>query len=159
MLYANCRQYVSTANANNRLRCFFYISKKLAEDERAQTEGVLIAVLLVMPRVPDLDHGFVKRLWKVEQTAFPVKGSVHGLCYLPKLASKHGLVQELIFQYVSVMMQLGLLVDVHIEKEEGKVLQELLNIGVTREGLPTSIGGSWTFIEAMAWCRARTLET
>jgi hypothetical protein len=81
VVFGDGRQCVSTSNATSKLRCVFYLAKKLAEDERAQTEGVLAVVLLRMPRVQDFDHGFVKRLWALVGKGFPVKLQAHCLCY------------------------------------------------------------------------------
>ena len=162
VVFGDGRQCVSTSNATSKLRYVFYLAKKLAEDERAQTEGVLAVVLLLMPRVQDFDHGFVKRLWALVGKGFPVKLQAHCLCNLPKVSGKHYLVQEVISTHVRYIMELGLRfgdAHIHFEREDGEVLEELLDMGLTREGLPTSmIGGSWTFFSAGAWCSARAFE-
>ena len=80
VLFGDRRQCVSTSNATSKLRCCFYAVKKLAEDERAQTEGILGLVLLVMPRLQDFDRGYIKRMASLMETAFPLKLYAHCLC-------------------------------------------------------------------------------
>ena len=86
-----------------------------------------------MPRLQDFDRGYIKRMASLMDTAFPLKLYAHCLCYLPQKAGKHYLVQELISKYVICVMECVsrfVDVDVHIEREEGELLQELLDMGL-----------------------------
>jgi hypothetical protein len=161
VVFADRRQWVSTANATNRLRCVFYMAKIVAEDERAQTEGILLFIVVVLPRLPDFHHSFVKKMVSLIESALPIRVHLHCLCYLPKTSVKLFMAQEVINRFWSYILEGGLqFLDVvaHVERQEGEVLRDLLGMGLTREGVPTSAGGSRHFVEDMNWCRARALE-
>ena len=157
-IYCDRRQWIASATVQSKLRCTFYIVQKLSEDERAQTEGVLVFILLVMPKVIDFDQTFVKKVWQSLETFYPAKAQMHCLCYLPKTEKHAYLVQELIAQYVNNLMERNCDVEVHIEREKGEILEALEDLGLAREGIPTTVGGNWHFVEALNWCRARILE-
>eukprot|EP00527_Entomoneis_sp_CCMP2396_P006782 CAMPEP_0198149844 /NCGR_PEP_ID=MMETSP1443-20131203/48394_1 /TAXON_ID=186043 /ORGANISM="Entomoneis sp., Strain CCMP2396" /LENGTH=154 /DNA_ID=CAMNT_0043814989 /DNA_START=114 /DNA_END=578 /DNA_ORIENTATION=- len=43
--------------------------------------------------------------------------------------------------------------DVRFEREAGDLYKELTNLGFAHEGIPEELGGSWSFINSMRWCR------
>ena len=158
VVFGDRRQYVQAATTQTRVRSAFYLCHLLAQDDRAQTKGVLLFILLVMPRVQGFDRAFVQKSFSLAVHVFPIVFYVHLLNCLPKTPAKRYAVQDIISSYVLEVMDLGFCatqLTVHIEREPGQLLQELLDLGLTKEGIPTSIGGTWTYDQAAVWCRER----
>ena len=158
VVFGDRRQYVQAATTQTRVRSAFYLCHLLAQDDRAQTKGVLLFILLVMPRVQGFDRAFVQKSFSLAVHVFPIVFYVHLLNCLPKTPAKRYAVQDIISSYVLEVMDLGFCatqLTVHIEREPGQLLQELLDLGLTKEGIPTSIGGTWTYDQVAVWCRER----
>ena len=84
--YCDRRQFVPSLGADNRLRTVFYLMRLLAQDERAQVEGILVVILLVTPRVQQVDYPFVRKAFELVLHAMPVKAQWHLLNFPPKPA-------------------------------------------------------------------------
>eukprot|EP00522_Entomoneis_paludosa_P002888 CAMPEP_0172468642 /NCGR_PEP_ID=MMETSP1065-20121228/61743_1 /TAXON_ID=265537 /ORGANISM="Amphiprora paludosa, Strain CCMP125" /LENGTH=454 /DNA_ID=CAMNT_0013226071 /DNA_START=173 /DNA_END=1537 /DNA_ORIENTATION=- len=127
----------------------------MSEDPRSQTEGILCFILLVVPRVLDFDQEYIKTAYPLLVHAAPLKFKYRILCHLPKIG-KNYMVQKIISSYVQVMVGAGMSfsdIEIHIEKEEGALMQQLIDLGLSPEGIPTSLGGTWAFTQALDWCR------
>jgi len=156
VVFTDRRQALSISCTKTRLRCCFYIVNILAEDDRAQTDGVIVLNLLVTQRAQDYDHSAAQSLRWLISDVFPIRAHIHVL----SLASggQNGMMQSIMDSYMSYMLERKSRYSefhTHIEKEEHQMLNELLAMGLTNAGIPNCLGGSWDFIEAMNWCRAR----
>ena len=115
-------------------------------------------VLLTTPRVQGYDPNFIRRIYTLGKHVLPIKWQLHVLNYLPKSPAKRFAVQDLITSYVAEIMKIGFGpedTEIHIEREDGQILQELLDIGLPTEGIPDAVGGSWSFEQSAKWCRER----
>ena len=157
------RQAIQTGNTvGTRARCMFYLAHLLAqEDDSSQTDGAVLLILLTMPRIHGYDKESTRKVWSLMKNVLPIKWKIHILNCLPKNPSKRYEVQDLISSYTNDMMDLGFGPDdtkVHFEREEGQLLRELMEMGLTREGIPVTLGGSWTFDSFARWCRDRAID-
>lgn len=147
---------LANATAEARLRAAFYVLAFLAREENSQSEGILAFSLMVSPRVTSLDHDFAHRLYRLINT-FPIKIHLHLLNCLPK-AGKHALVQQVMtagFAFAS--MYFGGF-QVFTERSASDMLSRLMELGLTPDGVPVSVGGTWTYENFTRWCRERNTE-
>lgn len=147
---------LANATPESRLRAAFYVLAFLAKEANVQNEGIIALSLLVSPRVQGLDHGYAHRIYRMMNT-FPIKINLHLLNCLPK-TGKHVLVQQVMtagFAFAS--MYFGGF-QVFTEKSGPDMLSRLTELGLAGEGVPVSVGGTWTYENFTRWCRERTTE-
>jgi len=153
------RQATSTFTAIVSQRCLFYFYKKLAENPRAQTEGVLFLWMLALPKLWSFDRdraAKVKRMCFLTAHVLPVKVKCRIICQLTKSAN-HYTVQGVIAKGVRTVtshVPFESILEIHIEQDPEKLSQQLLDAGLSREGIPDSIGGTWNIMKALEWCQA-----
>jgi len=160
VMFLDRRQLTSDDTPENRLRAGFYLAKKIAQDERAQTEGVTMLVLLSGPGLFTVDYDYCKTAWGLVANIFPVKIKFRILCLLPE-AGKQYIVQQMISTYVKCMVDRGLClgdIDIHIEREDGDICKELMDLGMAEAGIPSSVGGLWHYVECIVWCNTLVEE-
>ncbi|KAL7559782.1 hypothetical protein ACA910_003341 [Epithemia clementina (nom. ined.)] len=167
--YCDRRQFVPSLAADNRLRTLFYLVRILAEDERAQVEGVVMLILLVTPaRVQEIDCAFVRKAFDLLVNAMPIKVKFHILNFPPKAATsaqsilKQYKVQDLILSYISNIMDVGLNfaedMSMHFERDDGDLYQFMeTELHMTKAGIPFTYGGDWNFVECINWSRKQAL--
>mmetsp|Transcript_36636 Transcript_36636/g.76263 ORF Transcript_36636/g.76263 Transcript_36636/m.76263 type:complete len:487 (-) Transcript_36636:895-2355(-) len=111
--------------------------------------------MLVTPRIARANMWFNKTAWNLAVTAFPVKVHNQMLCQLPKMG-KQSVVQNMISLYTRGMIECGVRrgdANVHVGVEEGELLKVMLDAGLQRDGIPTTVGGSWMYAQVLVWCR------
>lgn len=72
--------------------------------------------------------------------------------------NKRYILQELVTSFIGNLLDQGVAstdIEIHFEREKGQVLDELLELGLTKEGIPEIFGGSWTFHKFSTWCQQR----
>ncbi|KAL7557785.1 hypothetical protein ACA910_013062 [Epithemia clementina (nom. ined.)] len=159
--YLDRRQFIKASTPEMRLRCMFYLAHVASKDDLAQAEGVLLLILLVVPRLMGFELGYVRRALWVAKTVLPIKFRIHVLNRLPKSPDRRFAAQEVISAYVSELLHLGFGpddTDVFIERENGQMLDYLLDLGLTRQGIPAELGGSWTFDTFAKYCREQAFD-
>ncbi|KAL7572403.1 hypothetical protein ACA910_006583 [Epithemia clementina (nom. ined.)] len=183
--YCDRRQFIPSLNAANRLRGIFYLIRVLAEDERAQVDGVLVFILLVTPRVQEVDYAFVRKAFDLAVNVMPVKVKIHLINSLPKnlvsstspilpgnnsgengnASQKTSKIHDIISKYVANILPvtgLGVAQDiqVHFERQPGELLAllESPQFGLKRSSIPHGLGGTWNFVEFISWCRKQALQ-
>ncbi|KAL7573247.1 hypothetical protein ACA910_021788 [Epithemia clementina (nom. ined.)] len=191
------------------LRCFFYLAHLLLLDNgqekqqpqqqddnhnnnanhsnNVQDQGVLLLVLLVMPRLEPVDVHFVQSLLGLVKHVFPMTFHLHVLNRLPrkKIASKRWQVQDILCSFTEQLLHFGFGPDdteIHLDRQQQHpqqpaqqqpaprhpkrhqqeqendddqlpgLLQQLLNLGLTTDGIPTALGGTWSFQTFLNWC-------
>ena len=152
------RQVLQNSSTDVQVRGAFYLIHLLSKDDIAQAEGVLLLVALTMPRLQSYDTNFQRIFFSLTKLVFPVRFRIHVLNRLPRTANKRQDVHDRIVSYSTELMNLGYDASdfvIHIEQEDGKLLEALTKLGLTREGIPTELGGSWTFQDFSNWCRDR----
>ncbi|KAL7558479.1 hypothetical protein ACA910_011653 [Epithemia clementina (nom. ined.)] len=158
VVYWDRRQMVQTACANTRNRCAFYLAHLLSKNDIAQADGVLLLVLVTMPRLLGYDRVETLKALYLAKKVYPIKTKLHLLNFLPKNAAKRYEVQDIITSFVANAIDVGFdSTDtlIHFEREDGQILEELMAVGLSKEGIPTEFGGSWTFEQFAKWCRER----
>mmetsp|Transcript_11911 Transcript_11911/g.22785 ORF Transcript_11911/g.22785 Transcript_11911/m.22785 type:complete len:582 (-) Transcript_11911:161-1906(-) len=144
---------LANATPESRLRAAFYVMAFLSKEENSQSEGILALSLLVSPRVQGLDHGYEHRIYRLMNT-FPLKIHLHLLNCLPK-TGKHALVQQVMTSgFAFASMYFGGF-QVFTEKSGTDMLARLTELGLTADGVPVSVGGTWTYENFTRWCRER----
>lgn len=166
VLFCDQRQYLQPTESSDQgndntsqtgIRCFFYLAHLMAKDSIAQLDGVLLLVPLVMRRLEPHDATFVNTI-ALAKTVLPIKFHTHLLNQIPTTSSKRFFVQDVISSFLSKALESGfdhVDTEVHIDREDGRILNELMDMGLTREGIPTSLGGSWQFQNFSNWCTDR----
>mmetsp|Transcript_21848 Transcript_21848/g.60744 ORF Transcript_21848/g.60744 Transcript_21848/m.60744 type:complete len:545 (+) Transcript_21848:114-1748(+) len=152
----------SESHANLVKRSPFYMTHWISQEEQAQTDGVIFLVLLALPRLQDYDRPAQKRAFTALANAFPIKYKIHLIVCPPTYAthshSKRYVLQELVTSFVGQLLESSISSDdihVHFEREKGQILDELLEVGLVREGIPNLLGGDWTFDHFSKWCQER----
>jgi len=172
VVLADRRQWIASTTTENKLRAFFYICKHLAKDDRAQAEdtgGVLLIGVPASRRNFDsqLHHSFSQRCWGLITTAMPVRMQMHLICFVPKqqqqqpqgatLSSYKAIfMQEAVSKHLVGILDHNLPFDCHVALDEDGMKQQLMSkLNLTEVGLPNFLGGKWTFVDAMHWCRTQ----
>lgn len=160
------RQHVPSMSMANRHRGNMYLSHIMNLDDSAQTDGVLCLVLLALPRLQDYNHEGMYTAFKASRECLPQKAHIHLLNLPPtsKAAAQSNKiyeVQDLVTSYIDNLMKGGYDtsdITAHFEREKGQLYKELLELGLTHEGIPETLGGAWTFNSFAAWCQERARE-
>jgi len=166
-------QWLSSTSRENRARAIFYVVKKTAQDLRAQTDGVLCLLLFLQPRVRATDNTLRNEIWDLVETAFPLKVRFHLLNILPKTLrgivpsfdgapamSKQSFIQRIVTKAKERTDKNWFFrkIEVHFEHNDGELRQQMMNLGLERDGIPTCIGGDWSYARSMRWCEAQAIE-
>ncbi|KAL7578688.1 hypothetical protein ACA910_009826 [Epithemia clementina (nom. ined.)] len=153
------RKFLPNVSLEAHLRCTYYWCKVLAEDDVTQVDGALVIVIAVTPRCKGpLMAELIRERTSLFQTIFPVKFKFH-LLSIPSQTSKTSFGSEVISDAVSLIRQnyssASENIRVHVENEPNQILNELLELGLTKEGIPLLLGGQWRFEDFSDWCRDR----
>ena len=154
--YADRRQHLPSCDAEARLRCTFYLAHLASKDSLTQTDGVLVLVLLNNKRVMGFDLDYARKSSHLLRHVLPIKFRHHILNFMPTTMTRRYTAQNIITNYLSELLNIGFGPSdtrVHFERENGQILRELMELGLTKEGIPTDLGGSWTFDMFSDWCR------
>ena len=101
------------SSTENKLRCLFYLMKVLAEDDRAQIDGVLVFAVVFTPRFSKLNLAWMHQSIYLTANAFPVKTHLHLLNFVP-LQKK----ESLVTQAVDLVVKVRLAIDLELPFEE-----------------------------------------
>lgn len=138
----------------SRLRCLFYWFSMAAQSSKAQTDGVVVLRLL---NKANIDRVELQRVLHFARDALPVRISSFHLCCRPPSGAKRTYLQTII----PITTQLFRDEDsgkchVHVTTSEKDMLPKLEPYGLTKESLPTTLGGTWMYSKLSAWIKQRS---
>ena len=149
--------WTQTATDENKLRAWFYAMCIVCKDILSQMDGLLIGLaVLVTPRSRcEFDWEFAHRLSHLGSKVFPVRPCGHFVSipirrkhHLIATASK-AVVELCRYWYKDPKMYF------HVESEPNQILKELMNVGLSKRGIPMAFGGDWTTEDWYNWCQER----
>ena len=135
-----------------RLRVLFYIGNMLAENRKNQTEGSRFVVILSKI---SLDGGFSKTL-EIAQEVLPSRNYDVHIVHVPGDSNKKTFMEKFVPPMLKI---LGSFLEgntkVHVKETKSALLEELESLDFERSGLPSAIGGTWTYDQFYYWQEAR----
>ncbi|KAL7563547.1 hypothetical protein ACA910_002215 [Epithemia clementina (nom. ined.)] len=155
-LFLDRRKYLPYSTPESRLRCLFYACQILAKDDRAQTEGVLLLILLVTQRAIPLDLPYARSVLSLLYNAMPIKFNVH-VFNMPHPKKIHMVQEMLTSGNLLQMLQLFNSVGVHTvdgdepEQKMKRILEE--ELGLDKKDIPVALGGDFRAEDFLSRCR------
>ena len=160
VVFCDRRQHIPSLDRKCRLRCLFYLESTM--DESAYRDGMYTVTLVVTTRNEEVDKDYINRSVLFADQISPVKNQFLFLNKPPKNNHKYYEVQEFLSDYIRTAMDKAtfsfLNLDVIFEREEGDIYRELERLGLNPEGIPTSVGGKWTYVEWNRACLQQALK-
>ncbi|KAL7579243.1 hypothetical protein ACA910_011402 [Epithemia clementina (nom. ined.)] len=155
------RKNLPTVTIENHLRCAFYWHKVLAENDLSQVEYAHLLIVAVTPRTQDsYNHAalaqLVHRQSLLTKTIFPVKLKFHILGIPKKTKPSFG--ADVLSDCVNLLrkyFQSWMDIQIREETEPHKILKELMELGLTQNGIPNFLGGEWKYEDFSHWCQNR----
>jgi hypothetical protein len=134
-----------------RLRVLFYLGSLLVENRKTITEGNRLLVVLSKLST----EGNFNKTLETAQSALPINSFDVHIVHAPgesKKTFRERLV-PLMLQYLGPLF--GKTANIHVNESKNTVLERLESYDFDREGLPSSIGGQWTYDKFYYWQEAR----
>jgi len=120
----------------------------------------------------------VKHVWDLMENALPLRCDLHHFFHLPKTMRGMGPQAEQLFPGAqtkkSFMEHLLKFVMGTVNRsagskfrndylhsgtnQNGELFSKLCELGLTKEGIPKSLGGEWGWAQTITWCRMRVLQ-
>jgi hypothetical protein len=134
-----------------RLRVLFYIGSLLVENRKTITEGNRLLVVLSKLST----EGNFNETMATAQSALPINSFDVHIVHAPGESKKTFMERlvPLMLQYLGPLF--GKTANVHVNESKTAVLERLESYDFDRDGLPTSIGGQWTYDKFYYWQEAR----
>jgi hypothetical protein len=140
------------------IRPLFFLLSAASENEMSQKEGCIVLVVLNSPTGATFHAGNVHQATELVRKALPLRlKKSHLLCCPPKPGASK-------FTETFIPMALQKLgkffsrdAGVHVTNTETELLEKLLPYGLAREGLPSSVGGTFAFDKYVVWLEQRGL--
>jgi hypothetical protein len=137
-----------------RLRCVFYYGQVLSENEVSQTDGFVLLAISNDSRFIDT----ASTQWRnLILNTFPMKlKAVHLIKCMPKWAN-NCLAQAFIGGMVRIYGRFlqGYQMNVHTSQDKNEIVLSLQSHGISRNGLPLRVGGSWSYERFSDWLTER----
>jgi len=134
------------------IRHFFYINHIAMQNPATPDKGVVAIMLLSRNSMDVLGRTLGERA-KLAMIAFPFK--CHSLHITPKKERPRSFIDEAIPYFFAMFPRTESNKYFHHYKDNEKLLQALEKHGISREGLPESIGGGWSFEDFITWQERR----
>ena len=138
-----------------RIRSGFYIHQVLSENTNSQALGVVIFVLVRAVRRKDKGPNIRSLILPL----FPVKSRSYHifncLPYWPSSGILDGFMDRLVRFFQDLLMDRS--TRVHASQRHGDIISSMAVHGLHSNGIPTCIGGSWTYENFPLWLANRTL--
>ncbi|KAL7580681.1 hypothetical protein ACA910_002193 [Epithemia clementina (nom. ined.)] len=147
--------WVDGASEESKIRAWFYVMKILAKDDRCQTEGMLIGLVVTFtPRNRDMDWTFLRRVAYLNAQVFPVKGSSGHFLGISTHRKRH-MAAAVAKTAVDICRHLcpAASLRVHLQTEPNEILNELTSAGFIKKGIPLMFGGKWKVDDWYQWCQ------
>jgi hypothetical protein len=137
---------------DHRMRVFFYIGNMLAENYKNQTEGS--RMLMIINKIT-MDGGFAKTMELAKDVLPTVNFDVH-IIHVPGESNKTNFIDKLVPAMLKILGSfLEEKTKVHANETKSALIEHLESDGFKRSGLPTSVGGTWTYDQFYYWQEAR----
>ncbi|KAL7560250.1 hypothetical protein ACA910_015470 [Epithemia clementina (nom. ined.)] len=150
------------------LRALFYLFATMAQDEdddyRTQVQGIHCLFIASTPRSPKVDWECWHRIYHYMANVFPVRLHKMHLVGIPHQKHPFRVIGQTMAATTNAFGQHFVgpeyqhLLQVHIETTPKQVLKELMAAGLTKQGIPTCLGGDWTLQDFSVWCRTRSIR-
>jgi hypothetical protein len=135
-----------------RLRCIFYICQVISENEKSQTDGFVL-----LNAAGDKIDMAMTQSRNLVMNAFPMKvKAFHLIKCMPKWTNNcltQALIGGMVRLYGQVMQ--GCQTYIHASEDKEEIVQSLESHGISRNGLPRCIGGSWSYERFSDWLTER----
>ena len=151
------RNMLSTSGTNVLLRAIFYVTSILAEDERAQAEGLKSMYVLASHLEYPINKEYSQRALDIFSTVIPIKARWLMLVDLTKPALDAILSQQCIACFTSWFSESDVKVFSHTQTIEEQH-QTLFEEGFSNECIPVIFGGQWTLENSTAWIVEHDLQ-
>lgn len=140
------------------IRPLFFLLSAASENEMSQKDGCIVLVVLNSSTGATFHAGNVNQATELVRKALPLRlKKSHLLCCPPKPGASK-------FTETFIPMALQKLgkffsrdAGVHVADTEAELLKKLLPYGLAREGLPSSVGGTFAFNKYVIWLEQRGL--
>ena len=177
-LITDRRKWLPQLTTANKLRCLFYIFHRIILDNprTALEEGAALTfMLLVTQRDQNVDWNFMRQSFTCIRSVFPIKLQLH-LLSIPNY-KRRSMAAEVIESSVHMLRDLFLCgtsstssttttnhtdssfyvpsIRVHVQSEPGRILHDLMGLGLSRHGIPLILGGEWQYESFYTWCQER----
>ena len=158
--FVDRRKRVSGVRSEHILRCLFYLHKLLAENDLSQVEVAHCFMVVITPRTKsrdEMDWNLIRVGAHLSTRIFPVRLKIHLLSFPRQKGSFFAM--EFIMAAANVYRQYyGDWLQIHFETQTNQVLNELLALGLTKSGIPLSVGGDWRYEHFSEWCQERMIQ-
>jgi len=132
---------------DSRLRCVMFLLTRAAANPQVSSVSMLRLV-----RQADFDRRSLQQLAALAG-AMPFEiHNFHFCCLPPKGGSRSNFLDTFVPVYEQLLMvTFGNKAVVHVAEKKTKMLGELLCCGFSKNGLPTTLGGTWSFDNVISW--------
>ena len=141
-----------------RLRCLFYWLTVVSTATPLTQTGEIV-ILRLARSLDCFDHNSFEKTADMLETAMPVHLHAFHACCMPPKGKQPCNNSSRSFEHVvfvqMLRQKLGSRLKVHME---GGFLQKLQACGFTKEGLPTTLGGTWTYESFDDWLHYQEAE-
>ena len=135
-----------------RMRVLFYIGGMLAENRKNQTEGSRL--LMILSKI-SLDGGISKTMELAKEILPSLTYDVH-IIHVPGESSKTTFIDKLV---PSMLKILGSFLEqktkIYANESKASLLEHLEAADFNRAGIPSTVGGTWTYDQFYYWQEAR----
>ncbi|KAL7580636.1 hypothetical protein ACA910_002152 [Epithemia clementina (nom. ined.)] len=155
------RKWLPSITTENKLRCLYYLASQIVSDnpQSALDAGAALCfIVMVTPRDEDVDWPFLRQAFRTICQVLPIKLQFHFLS-IPN-HKRLAFAAELINAGITLLRDLFQVnriptTKVHVQSEPDRILKDLLDLGLTRQGIPLILGGQWEYEEFYTWCQER----
>lgn len=135
--------------------CFYWLTACAVSTPLTQTDGIV--VLRLMRNAECYDHSAFRLLTEMIETALPVRlHTFHACCMPSKELSRNHFIKTFLPLFVQMLGKtLGSRAKLHAHQG---ILQNLLQFGLTRDGLPATLDGNWSYASFEAWFQQETTK-
>jgi hypothetical protein len=140
------------------IRPLFFLLSAASENEMSQKDGCIVLVVLNSPTGVTFHAGNVSQATELVRKALPLRlKKSHLLCCPPKPGAS-----KFTETFIPMALQklgnfFSRVAGVHVANTEAGLLEKLLPYGLAREGLPSSLGGTFAFDKYVVWLEQRGL--
>lgn len=136
----------------SRFRVSFYISSVASENDKTQEDGIIV---ITIPESPSFDS-ITQDAVQMVNSALPLRFfSVHIVLSFDFRRTFKGVMLPLAMKFLGKYFLPSRTIQ-HIGRSKEDLLNELSKFGIKREGVPESIGGTWSYNKFDEWRDVRT---
>ena len=137
-----------------RQQASFYMSQIVAENEVSQTKGLVVIAIAIDPKHDEIQQKCTRLFLKTN--AIKIK-AIHA--FNPDTQTRGMLFQEgfvpFMMRAVAVLLLQDAPLRVHTAASKQEILADMKAFGISRQGLPRCLGGSWSYRQVGEWLNER----